>query len=93
MSLKHDLDEKMMGLALDKVDVIFITDKYLMERMRKLKLPKDCKPIQVMYVEKLTDLKALSIVDMRKNGWERVERLEKLAEKQKAKEAKNGETS
>jgi hypothetical protein len=91
MSLKNDLEEKIKGLSLEGVDLILISDKYVFDRTKTLKLPEGLKkPIQIMYVENMGSLKALSIRDMRKAGWERVETLEKLAEKQKAKEAANG---
>lgn len=77
MSLKSDLHERMTALASDGVDIIFVKERYLLDMISKLKLTNVKKPIQIVLVGSLDDLKALSHVDMRALGWVREEKVKK----------------
>lgn len=76
-TLKQDLEDKLKGLALAGVDIIFVKDRYLFDRLSKmpLPLPKGSKPIHLCFVNELDDIKALSHQDMRKLGWVREEKV------------------
>lgn len=74
MSLKTALEDHIQGLALEGVDIIFISKRYLFDRLVGIKIPKVIKPIQLIHVEDLNDLKAMSHEDMKKMGWVRVEK-------------------
>lgn len=77
MSLKDGLENRLKGLALEGVDIIFVKERHLFERLSKmpLPLPKGSKPISLCLVNDLNDLKALSHQDMRALGWVRQEKV------------------
>lgn len=76
MSLRRDLEERVQGFASDGVDIIFVSDRYIMDQLMKLRI-KSSKPIQVVQVNHMGDIKALSEVAMRELGWVRVEKAAK----------------
>lgn len=75
MSLKDGLETRLKGLVLEGVDIIFVKERHLLDRLMKMSLPKGTKPIQLCLVENLDDIQALSHQDMRKLGWVRQEKL------------------
>ena len=77
LTLKQGIEDRMRGLALAGVDIIFVKERHLFDRLRSmnLKLPKDAKPIHLCFCNDLDDLKALSHQDMRALGWVREEKV------------------
>lgn len=75
MSLKDGLEDRIKGLALEGVDIIFIKEPHLYDRMKRINVSNVTKPIQVIMVREFDDLKALSHVDMRALGWVRAKKL------------------
>jgi len=75
MSLKTGLEERIKGLALADVDIILVKERHLYERLKTLKVPGVKRQIQMVLVNNLDDMKALSHVDMRSLGWVREEKV------------------
>ena len=80
MSLKAGLEERIKGLVLEDVDIIFVTERHLYDRLSKMPFPNLKKEVRVMFVERFDNLKALSIRDMRKLGWVRHDDKSRLAQ-------------
>lgn len=75
MTLKQGLEDRVRGLALENVDMIFVKERHLFERLSAINVPGVTKKITLMLVTDLNDLKALSHVDMRALGWVREEKI------------------
>lgn len=75
MSLKQGMEDRIKGLALEGVDIIFVHEKLLFERLSRMKIPGINKQIQMVLINDFKDFKALSLRDMKKLGWIRKEKL------------------
>lgn len=77
MSLKEGIEKRIQALVLEGVDIIFVKERHLFDRINQIKMhiPNVKKAIQVMLVDDFDDLKALSHQDMRMLGWVREEKL------------------
>lgn len=77
LSLKQGIEDRIRGLALSGVDIIFVKERHLFDRLSRmpLALPKGSKPINLCFCNDLDDLKALSHQDMRALGWVRLEKV------------------
>lgn len=69
--INEDLRERVKGLALEGVDIIFVKDRYLFDRLSKLKVPGIEKAISLFRVNDFDDLKALNEKEMNELGWVR----------------------
>ena len=68
--LKEAIEDRIKGLILKDVDIIFVKERHLFDRISKINFVKlGGKEIRIILVNDLSDITALSNADMKKLGW------------------------
>lgn len=67
--LVDDIRDRIRGLALEGVDIILCKDRYVWERIQKLKFPELNRRIYVVEVGEFDNLQALDEKKMNAAGW------------------------
>lgn len=72
--INEDLRERVKGLALEGVDIIFVKDAFLQHRLSRVIVPGISKNITIMLLPDFEDFKALNEQEMKELGWVREEK-------------------